>query len=370
MLKFLLEKEFRLIKRNPFMPRLIVMFPVMIMLIMPLAANFDVRNLKLATVDADKTASSRELAAKALASGYFTLSLNAESHAEARASVDAGDADVILEIPSGFERDLVAEKEASVMISANGVNQTRAGLGSSYLAGIVRDYALTVRMKRLAPLSEPLTPSFETVPRYLFNPYLRYTYAMIPALLVMLLAMLCGFLPALNIVGEKEKGTMEQMNVTPVTRLHFILAKLIPHWIIGFVALTFAMLIARLAYGIAPEGNVATLYGFAGVFMLAMSGFGLVISNYAKSLQQAMFMIFFFVITWIFLSGLYTPTAGMPGWAQAISTFSPLKYMIAVLRSLYLKGSGLADLTPEFAALSAFALAFNGWAILSYRKTE
>lgn len=369
MLKYLLEKEFRLIKRNPFMPRLIVMFPIMIMLIMPLAANFDVKNLKLVLVDSDKTANSRELSTKVLSSGYFTLARNAESQSEARAAVDAGDADVILEIPSGFERDLIAEKEASVMISANGVNQTRAGLGSSYLAGIVNDYALTVRMKRLAPLPDPLTPSFETVPRYLFNPYLRYTYAMIPALLVMLLAMLCGFLPALNIVGEKEKGTMEQMNVTPVTRFHFILAKLIPHWIIGFVALTFAMIIARLAYGITPAGNIATLYAFAGIFMLAMSGFGLVISNYGKSLQQAMFMIFFFVITWIFLSGLYTPTAGMPAWAQLISTFSPLKYMITVLRSVYLKGSGLIDLAPEFAALTAFALSFNGWAILSYRKT-
>ncbi len=370
MLKYLLEKEFRLIRRNPFMPRLIIMFPVMVMLILPLAATFDVKNLRLALVDSDKSAVSRELAEKALSSGYFILALNAKSYDEARSAVDSGDADVILEIPAGFERGLIGEKEAAVMISANGVNQIRAGLGSSYLAGIARDYALTVRARRLAPLPNPLTPSFETVPRYLFNPRLRYTYAMIPALLVMLLAMLCGFLPALNIVGEKEKGTMEQMNVTPVTRFHFILAKLIPHWAIGFVALTSAMAIARLAYGIAPAGSIFTLYGFAGIFMMAMSGFGLVISNYAKTLQQAMFMIFFFVITCIYLSGLYTPVAGMPPWAQAISRFSPLRYMIAALRSVYLKGSGFADLAGEAAALAAFALVFNCWATLSYRKTE
>ncbi len=370
MLKYLLEKEFRLIRRNPFMPRLIVMFPIMVMLILPLAANFDVKDLNLALVDSDKSPSSRELASKVLSSGYFRLALDASRFEDAREAVDSGDADLILEIPAGFDRDLIAKKEASVMISPNGVNQVRAGLGSSYLAGIVRDYAASVRAKKIAPLPNPLTPMFETVPRYLFNPYLKYTYFMVPALLVMLLSMLGGFLPALNIVGEKEKGTMEQMNVTPVTRFHFIIAKLIPHWLIGLVALATAILIARFVYGIVPEGSVATLYGFAAAFMLAMSGFGLVISNYAKTLQQAMFMIFFFIITWIYLSGLYTPTAGMPPWAQAISMFSPLRYMIAVLRSIFLKGSGFADLSRELLALLGFALAFNSWAILSYRKTE
>ena len=153
------------------------------------------------------------------------------------------------------------------------------------------------------------------------------------------------------------------------TKFYYVITSYSIHYT-KLYELTSAMAVARVAYGIAPEGSVLTLYGFAGIFMLAMSGFGLVISNYAKTLQQAMFMIFFFVITWIYLSGLYTPAAGMPPWAQAISRFSPLRYMIAVLRAVYLKGSGFADLAGEAAALAGFALGFNGWAMLSYRKTE
>lgn len=370
MLKYLLEKEFRLIRRNPFMPRVIVGFPVMMMLLMPLAANFEVKNINLAVVDSDRSPRSAELVQKALSSGYFTLALDTSSYGEAREAIERGDADAVLEIPPRFERDLISGKKASVMISANGVNQIKAGLGSSYLAGIVNDYAAAVRAKMVAPLPEPLAPWFTIVPRFLYNPFLLYTVFMVPALVVMLLTMLCGFLPALNIVGEKERGTMEQMNVTPVTRFQFIIAKLIPHWFIGFVSLTIGLLVARFVYGLNPRGGVATIYAYAAVFMLAMTGFGLVVSNYAKTVQQAMFMMFFFVITWIYLSGLYTPVGGMPGWAQAISRLSPLRYVIAVLRSVYLKGSGFADLWKELLALLAFAAFFNGWAILSYRKTE
>ncbi len=369
MLKYLLEKEFRLILRNPFMPRIIVLFPVMMMLLMPLAANFEVRDINLAVVDGDKSPRSRELVDKVVCSGYFHLSLDTTRYGAARAAVERDDADVILEIPAGFERDLVAATKTAVMISANGVNQVKAGLGSSYLAGIVQAYARDVRVKKLTPLPAPLVPWFDVVPRFLFNPFLRYSAFMVPALTVTLLAMLCGFLPALNIVGEKERGTMEQMNVTPVTRLQFIMAKLIPHWVIGFITLTIALIITRLVYGLAPRGSVGTIYGYAAVFMLGMTGFGLVISNYAKTLQQAMFMMFFFVITWIYLSGLYTPVAGMPPWARVISIASPLRYVIAVLRAVYLRGSGFFDLWRELLALLAFAVILNAWAILSYRKT-
>jgi ABC-2 type transport system permease protein len=210
----------------------------------------------------------------------------------------------------------------------------------------------------------------EIIPRYRFNPYLRYPVFMVPALMVMLLTMICGFLPALNIVGEKEKGTLEQINVTPVGRFILILSKLIPYWIIGFVVLTLCFGIARVFYSLTPEGSLATIYLFASIFILGISGFGLVISNYGKTLQQAMFMMFFFIITFIFLSGLYTPVSSMEQWAQYFSLFVPLRYMIEVLRQVYLKGSHFSDLLVQLAALSGFALFFNAWAILSYRKSE
>jgi ABC-2 type transport system permease protein len=208
------------------------------------------------------------------------------------------------------------------------------------------------------------------VPQYRYNPFLQYPVFMVPALMVMLLTMLCGFLPALNIVSEKENGTIEQINVTPVKRSTFILSKLLPYWIIGFVVFSICMLVARLFYGLAPRCGLPTIYLFASIFVLAISGVGLVISNIAKSIQQAMFLMFFFVMTCIFLSGLYTPANSMPHWAQVISIFSPLKYFIQVMRLGYLKGSGFFDLTQQFIALCIFALFFNLLAVVTYRKSS
>jgi ABC-2 type transport system permease protein len=160
------------------------------------------------------------------------------------------------------------------------------------------------------------------------------------------------------------------MNVTPVKKFTFILAKLIPYWIIGYVVLSICVGVAFFVWDIVPAGFLGTLYLFVTIFILAISGFGLVISNYAISVQQAMFMMFFFVLTFIFMSGLYTPIENMPAWAQMLSNFSPLKYMIQVLRMVFLKGSSFKDLLPQFYALMTFAVFFNSWAIWSYRKSS
>ena len=188
--------------------------------------------------------------------------------------------------------------------------------------------------------------------------------------MVMVLAMICGFLPAMNIVSEKENGTIEQMNVTPVKKFTFILAKLIPYWVIGYVVLSICIGVAIFVWKINPAGFLGTLYIFVTAFILAISGFGLVISNYASTVQQAMFMMFFFVLTFIFMSGLYTPIENMPEWAQMLSNLSPLKYIIQVLRMVFLKGSSFMDMLPQFYSLLGFAVFFNSWAIYSYRKSS
>jgi ABC-2 type transport system permease protein len=282
--------------------------------------------------------------------------------------VELDRSDIVLEIPEGFEKRLSTEFMADVMISADAVNGMKGGLGSSYLAAAIGDFAADVRGERPQNAPASNAPAVEIITQFRYNPRLEYPIYMVPALMVMLLTMLCGFLPALNIVGEKESGTIEQMNVTPVRKFPFILSKLIPYWVVGFVVLTICFGVARLVYGLVPNGSLLTIYLFASLFALAFSGFGLVISNYAKTIQQAMFMMFFFVITFVLMSGLYTPITSMPNWAQAVSRFSPLRYFIQVMRLVYLKGSGVRDLLPPLAALSAFAIGFNGWAVLSYRK--
>lgn len=391
MLLYLLEKEFKQFFRNSFLPRFALMFPVVAILVFPLAANFEIKNIGIAIVDHDRSEFSRRLAQKILSSGYFLNSIDARSQGDASSHGDApsyeeaiglverGKADIILEIPRGFSRDLARDGLARVMISANTVNGTRGGLGSSYLSLIIADFnASLLREEGKIPsrgvtrgvISESGSAAISFSPLYRYNPLMKYTVYMVPAIMVMLLAMVSGFLPALNIVSEKEKGTIEQMNVTPVRRGAFILAKLIPYWAIGFVSLTIAFLVAALAYSLVSAGGYALVYLFASVFVLAMSGFGLVISNYAKTLQQAMFMMFFFIITFVLISGLYTPLNGMPAWARALSYASPLRYMIESLRMIFLKGSGFWELKWRFVALLLFAGVFNGWAIVSYRKQE
>ena len=380
MLKYLLEKEFKQFFRNKALPKMAVIMPFMAILIFPLVANFEIKNINLTVVDNDKSTTSAGLINKVISGGYFRLVEVAGSYSEAIRGVELNKSDIILEIPSHLERDLTREGSAKIYVAANAVSGTKGGLGSAYLAGIVGDYnrelstnLSTVMVHGGAPVGAQsaatnMAEGFTITPRFWYNPRLLYTYFMVPALMVMVLAMVCGFLPALNIVGEKESGTIEQMNVTPVSKLNFILSKLLPYWIIGFVVLTISFLAAWMAYGLTPAGSLATIYLFAALFVLAFSGFGLVISNYATTLQQAMFMMFFFVLTFIFMSGLYTPVANMPQWAQNLSIISPLKYIIIVLRQVYLKGSTLSELMTPFWMLTGFAIFFNGWAVLSYRK--
>jgi ABC-2 type transport system permease protein len=369
MLRYLIEKEFKQIKRNSFIPRLIIMMPLMAMIIFPYAANFDVKNIDLSIVDHDKSSFSQNLIQKIQASGYFRISNISDNYGEAMESIEADESDVILEIPLNFERSLIREQSADVMISANAVDGNKGGLGSSYLFNIINNYSSEIRIKQMSIAAKVSIPAMELIPLYRYNPTLKYEVFMVPALLVMILAMICGFLPALNIVAEKQSGTIEQINVTPIKKSVFILSKLIPYWVIGYVVLSIAMGVAYFYWGLIPSGSLITIYLFATLFIVAFSGFGLVISNYATTVQQAILMMFFFMLTFIFMSGLYTPVENMPGWAQVISDISPLKYIMSVFRLVYLKGSSFNELQRPFIFLISFATVFYTWAILSYRKT-
>lgn len=361
MLKYLIEKEFKQIRRNSFLPRLIIMFPLMVLVLIPQVANYEVKNINLTVIDNDKSPLSRKMIHKITASGYFKLTELSASYEDSLQSMEQDDSDIILVIPSDYEKKLIKEKRGDVQIAANAVNGTKGGLGSAYLTAIIQDFINDLN---------GASSDMNIMPSYRYNPYLNYPAYMIPALMVMLLCMICGFLPALNIVGEKEKGTLEQINVTPVKRFDLILSKLIPYWLIGFVDMTICLIIARIFYSLSPAGSLLTIYFYSFIFILGISGFGLVVSNYGKTLQQAMFMMFFFIITFIFLSGLYSPVSSMAPWARFMSRFIPLRYIMEVFRQVYLKGSRFQDLYIQLAALMGFAVFFNSWAVLSYRKTN
>ena len=369
MIKYLIEKEFKQLLRNSFLPRLIFIFPCMIMLLMPWAANLEIKNIRMNIIDNDHSALSRRLVDKITASTYFRTTALPDSYKEGLEAIEAGTADVLLEIPGDFEKDWVNGEAAHVLVAA--VNGTKGGLGSSYLSAIINDYGTELQAEsgNIPAAANGNLPRIDILTQNLFNPNLDYKLFMIPALMVMLLTMLCGFLPALNIVGEKEAGTIEQINVTPVGKFTFILAKLIPYWLIGFVVLTLCFILAWALYGIFPAGHFLVIYFFAIIFVLAVSGLGLVISNHSATMQQAMFVMWFCMLILILMSGLFTPVRSMPEWAQWITMLNPLKYFMQVMRMVYLKGSGFIDLLPQLGALLAFALFFNIWAVKSYRKS-
>ncbi|MDR3365518.1 MAG: ABC transporter permease, partial [Prevotellaceae bacterium] len=370
MLKFLIEKEFKQLVRHSFLPKLIILMPCVMLLVMPWVASYEVKDVSVCVLDNDRSALSSRLTQKVASSPNFRLTATAFGYSEAVQSIESGKADLILEVQPGFERQLMREGEAEVMLSVNAVNGVKGGLGSSYLLNILNDYAAELCAERFPLVSAAASGSFQLRASYFFNPHLSYKAYMLPALMVLLITLLCGFLPALNIVSEKEAGTIEQLNVTPVGKLTFVAAKLIPYWIVGFIVISISFGLAALVYNLTPVGSFGAIYLFLGVYVLALSGFGLVISNYSGAMQQAMLVAFFFIMIFVLMSGLFTPVSSMPRWAQYITIFNPLKYFMQVMRMVYLKGSGVAELMPQLLTLCAFAVFSNTWAMLSYKKVR
>ncbi|MEO8583079.1 MAG: ABC transporter permease [Flavitalea sp.] len=365
---FLLQKEFRQIFRNKAIIRLIFLMPVLQLLVLPWAADYEIKELKMSVVDLDHSAYSRQLVSKITSSNYFLLDQYSDSYKNALAEIEKGKADIILQIPPDFERDLVRQNEATVFIAANAINGVRAGLGSAYLTSIVRSYNMDVRMKwiQLPKFSPEL--NIDIVSSFWYNPLMNYKFFMVPGILVVLLTMVGASLSALNIVKEKEIGTIEQINVSPVKKYHFILGKLIPFWVIGLVILTIGFFVSWVAYGIFPVGSFLVIYAFAALYLLALLGLGLLISTYSNTQQQAMLISFFLMMIFILLGGLYTSIDSMPAWARVITRFNPVAYFIEVIRRVVLKGSGFADTGQYFLIMAVFAIVLNGWAIISYKK--
>lgn len=359
----LLQKEFLQIRRNSFLPKLIIAFPIMLMLIMPLIMTMDVRNVNVAIVDMDCSSVSRRIASHIEASDYFTLQQTSSEYPLALSALEEGDIDVIVQIPKDFERNMTTSYQERISITANAVNATKGSMGMQYVIQTIASSLKEVKNENSAIATSELI-TIEN--RY--NPTLNYRHYMIPALMIIIFILICGFLPALSIVGEKESGTIEQINVTPVSRFSFILSKLLPYWIIGLFVVTIAMIIARLVYGLAPVGSVGTIYLGALLFILTISGLSLTVANFSETMQQTIFVMFFIIMVNMLMSGLLTPIDSMPEWAQNFTLILPPRFFIEILRSVYLKGTTIAELWNNFVALGLFAIIFNSLAAITYKK--
>ncbi len=350
-LKYLIHKEFLQIRRNSFLPRLIVMFPIMIMCVMPWVMNMEVKNIVVDIVDNDHSTLSQQLVHKVEASHYFIFNGQKASYSEALNEIEHTQADVVLVIPPDYEKDMMNGHMPQVLIAANAVNGTKGSMGSAYLSQIVN------QVEGASVLS-------------LYNKNQNYKVFMIPALMAILMMMLCGFLPALNIVGEKEAGTIEQMNVTPVKKWEFILAKLIPYWLIALFVMSVCFLLAWLIYGITCQGNLLLVYLIAMLLALFWSSFGLIVSNYSDTMQQAIFVMWFFVVCMMLLSGLFTPTRSMPSWAYLTTYINPMHYFVDAIRTVFIRGGDFHSIYHQILALLAIGFFMAAWAVRSYRKNS
>jgi ABC-2 type transport system permease protein len=369
-IKFLLEKEFRQIFRNRSILMLIMVMPIIQLILLPLAANYEVKNINLSVVDHDHSPYSQKLISKITASGYFKLTGYDQSYKDAFHLIESDDADLILEIPNGFERNLIREDEQKLLVAVNAINGVKANLGGAYLANIIRNYNTDIRFELLPSEKFNQVPMIDITSSNWFNPFLNYRVYMVPGILAILVTMIGGFLTALNIVKEKEAGTIEQINVTPIKKHHFILGKLIPFWILGNIVFIIGLLVSWLIYGIVPVGSLTLLFGFIAIYLLAVLGLGLLISTFCDTQQQAMFIMFFFMMIFILMGGLFTSIDSMPDWAKTVTRFNPVSYLISVMRMVILKGSSLHDVLPHLGVVALFAIGLNSWAILNYKKAN
>lgn len=359
-LKHLIKKEFLQIRRNAFLPRLIVMFPIVMMCVMPWVMNMEVKNVVVDVVDNDRSPLSQRLVHSVEASRYFIFNGQKDSYAAALKEIESSRADVVLVIPPHYSRDVAQGKQPQVLIAANAVNGVKGAMGSAYLSQIVT--------AQVSPSVKAMQDKVATLT--LYNKHMNYKLFMIPALFALVMMLMTGFLPTLNIVGEKEAGTIEQINVTPVPKWAFILAKLIPYWLIALFVIVVCLTLSWLVYGITCQGPLWLVFVLAMLLALFWSSFGLIISNYSDTMQQAMFVMWFFIVCMLLLSGLFTPTRSMPAWAYMTTYVNPMHYFIEAIRTVFIRGGALRDIAHQLLALLAIGLAMAAWAVASYRKNS
>lgn len=369
-LGYIIRKEFIQIFRNRSMLPIIFVMPIIQLIILVNAATLDLKNIHMVVVDEDMSPSSRSLVSKFEGSPFYEIKGAFLSVEQAEEAVKSGDANVVLYIPSQFERKLIRENKASVQIIVDAINGVAAGLINAYSSAILADFNKEVISKLVAiPIPDAANKSINTIPYYWYNPQLSYKNFMVPGVLGILITMIGMFLACMNLVREKEIGTIEQINVTPIMKYQFIIGKLLPFWIIGLAELAFGLSIGKLLFNIPFEGSIVLLFSFTAVYLLVILGFGLFISTFADTQQQAMFIAWFIAMVFIMMSGLFTSVENMPNWAQIMNKINPIAYFMRVIRMIVLKGSGFEDIKMELFVLMGYAVVIINLAVWRYKKT-
>jgi len=367
---YLAQAEVLHILRDHILLAQVLVVPVVQLLVLTNAATFEIRNTPIHIVDLDRSPASRGVVNRLAANGHFDI-------VDTTPSVDVGDdhllrgtATMIVVIPRHFEESIVRTGVGQVQLSVNAEKGSAAGIVQSYATQVLTDYAASLRPvdneSRIADAGS--RPRIDVQARSRYNPTQNYKHYMVPGILVALMTIIGTLLSAQNIAREKELGTLEQLNVTPITRGQFIIAKLLPFWVLGLIELSLGLLVGKLVFGIPMVGNLALLYCVAAVYLAVAAGIGLWISAIVDTQQQAMFVTFFIVNIYLLMSGLFTPIDSMALWVQKVTMINPVRHFVTISRAILMKGAGPAEIAQPFLILLGTAAVVLVVAVGQYRK--
>ena len=368
---FIIQKEVLQVFRNKAMLPMIFVVPIIQLVVLVNVATFEIKNIRLFVVDKDMTPTSRQLISKLQGSPFFKIVNSSFSEDDGIEEVKKGTADEMIEIPFGFERNLFKEGNATLQLNINAINSMVAGLSYGYTSSVITDFnsqLLTNNPKKLTTYDLRLKTINITYSHW-FNPELNYKNFMVPGILVLLITIIALLFSGMNIVREKEMGTIEQINVTPIKKYQFIIGKLFPFWVLGLMELTLGLIIGKLVFNIPIVGSLWLVFLGGAVYLPVILAIGLFVSTLANTQQQAMFVTFFLMMIFILMSGLFTAIENMPQWAQIIDKLNPLAYYIRINRLVLLKGSNLYDIAPEILSLLVMGIIMFTLAVRRYRKT-
>lgn len=366
----MLIKEFLQMLRDPRMRLVIFGMPVIQMTIMAFALTTDVTDIRLAVLDMDKTPASRQLISAFTSSRYFKISFSLSSQDDILPLLDRSEVRAVLQIPAGFSRDILSEKSAEIQLITDGTDSNSTAIVLGYAGFIINDYndiKQKERLSRKGITTPPVQITTENRAWYNANQESRFYY--VPSLIATMLFVFSLLLTSIGIVREKEIGTIEQVMVTPIRGIEFILGKTIPYMITGYVSMTFMLVVAFFLFDVHVKGSLVFLYGLTGIYLAGNMGIALIISGSASTQQQALLTSFLVLMPCVMLSGFMFPVSNMPDPVRCATVFNPMRWYLEILRGIVMKDVGLTTLWLPIAAQAGLSLTFLTIAIGRFKKT-
>ncbi len=366
----LIRKEFIQIVRDPRTLYITFAVPVVQIFLLGYTATTDVRNVPLAVFDQDRSPASRRLLDAYRAADYFRLAFDVDSEDEMRALIESGEARAGLVIPPDYAERTLTGETAQVAFVLDGSDPTVASTSLAAAELIGQSHATRLLVDRISRTGMTSAVRFpvEVRSRVWYNPDLVSAFFMVPALIGMILQLLTSMLTATAIVRERERGTIEQLIVTPIRSWELIVGKIVPYVLIAFIDTLEILVVGTLWFGVPIRGSLGLLLALSCLFLVSSLGIGLFLSTVARTQQEAMMLTWFTLLPTVFLSGFFFPLAAMPPALQVISHLVPLRYYLVIIRSVLLKGVGAETVLPEIAALAIFGVVLMGAAALRFRK--